>query len=129
MQNNIVNFQICYRIFILNNWYRSIIGCLRYALVPMLQLLHVPLNAYENDYLNVFLTHRNCLDIILRKVETVPDYFEIFCAILKTDSYFTAFLESVTVCFAVYSSETEIRECININSLLVHISDNLNCDE
>jgi len=62
-------------------------------------------------------------------VKTVPNYFEIFCAILKTDPHLTALLESMTVCFVVYSSETEIRESININSLLVHISDYLNCDE
>ena len=71
---------------------------------------------------------RRCSDIILK---TAPDYLEIFCAVLKTDPHFAALLESMTVslCFIVYSSETEIRESININSLLVYISDYLNCDE
>jgi len=66
---------------------------------------------------------------ILRKVKTVPDCFKTFCMVLNTDPHFATFLESVTISFAVYSSEKEIRECININSLLVHISDYLNCEE
>ena len=59
----------------------------------------------------------------------MPNYFETFCTVLKTDPHFAAFLESMIVSFAVYSSETEIREFINIKSLLVHISEYLNCDE
>jgi len=69
------------------------------------------------------------LDIILTKVRIVPNHFEKFCTILKTDPHFKPFLDSMIVCFTVYSSETEITEFINIISLVIHLNDLLSSDE
>ena len=72
---------------------------------------------------------RKCLDIILEKIKTAPDHFEKFCTILKTGPCFIPFLEIMIMCFTVHSSETEIKEFININSLVANLNDFLNSDE
>jgi len=73
--------------------------------------------------------HRNCFNIILRKVKIVPDLFEKFCCILKTDPRFSSLVESMIVCFVAYSSEAEIKEYINIDALVVYLNNHLNANE
>ena len=53
----------------------------------------------------------------------MPDYFEKFCSILKTDPRYTAVVESMITCCVVYNSEEEIKEQINIDTVLVYLGE------
>ena len=75
------------------------------------------------------LTCRKCFDTVLRCVRLLPDYFEKFCSVLKTDPHYTAFVESMIECCVVYNSEEEIKEYLNIDTMAVYLGDLLDAND
>ena len=59
----------------------------------------------------------------------LPDYFEKFCSILKTDPRYTTFVESMILCCVVFNSEEEIKEHLNIDTMAVYLGDLLGANE
>jgi len=73
--------------------------------------------------------YRKCFNTILKLVKLLPDYFEKFCLILRTDPQYREFVESMIVSCVVYNSEDEIKQHVNIDTMAVCIGDLLDANK